>query len=549
MTAQPETPGSPAATPDSLPLIESLPPPAAPAPKPFPPPLIKTAPAERNAGDVRWIRLWAWTIGAAIVAITAWRIAALHLTPMPLFFDEAQYWDWSRRLSFGYFSKPPLLAWLIAAATGIFGHAEAAIRMASPVMHAVAAAFIGMAGYRLGGASPSGARLGGLAALVYISLPGVAVSSGIISTDAPLLACWAMALFGFWRAIETNQRQWWLLTGAAIGLGMMAKYIMALFALSAVLYLMLTPARRTSSGLAGPAAAIGIALLIVAPNIAWNVFNGFVTFSHTAANANLGGTLFNPAKMAEFVGAQFGVFGPITFAILVGLLVTARRWWRDERARFLIVFAAPPLLIMIAQSFISRAHANWAAPTYVAASLLVVAWADQARRWIVPAAIAIHLALQVPIAHFDVVVRAFGHDLSAKRDPFRRNRGWDDIGRQIAAHLAERPGSVLLADDRMPLVEMLYYANAPRVVKWNPNGLRRDHYDMSTSMRDLAGRDVLLMTKTPDATPVRPYFDSATPRGTVWTVTHPDGYVEYEIYWLKGYRGTAPSPQAAPLAQ
>jgi hypothetical protein len=134
-------------------------------------------------------------------------------------------------------------------------------------------------------------------------------------------------------------------------------------------------------------------------------------------------------------------------------------------------------------------------------------------------------------------MRAFHFDPPAKFDPFRRNRGWDDIGKAIEKRLAERPGAVLLTDDRMPLVEMLYYGHAARIVKWNPDGLKRDHYDLSTSMRDLVGRDVLLMTKTPGASDVRPYFDSITPLGTVWSVTHPDSAIEYEIYWLKGYRG------------
>jgi hypothetical protein len=33
-----------------------------------------------------------------------------------LFFDESQYWSWSRDLAFGYIYKPPLLAWIIGAA-------------------------------------------------------------------------------------------------------------------------------------------------------------------------------------------------------------------------------------------------------------------------------------------------------------------------------------------------------------------------------------------------------------------------------------------------
>src|SRR5262249_39585728 len=52
-------------------------------------------------------------------ALTLARIAALSGSVVDLFPDEAQYWAWSREWAFGYFSKPPLLAWVIAAATAI----------------------------------------------------------------------------------------------------------------------------------------------------------------------------------------------------------------------------------------------------------------------------------------------------------------------------------------------------------------------------------------------------------------------------------------------
>ena len=52
-----------------------------------------------------------------------------------LFFDEAQYWSWSRDLAFGYFSKPPLLAWLIAAVTHVCGDAEICVRSPRRSVH------------------------------------------------------------------------------------------------------------------------------------------------------------------------------------------------------------------------------------------------------------------------------------------------------------------------------------------------------------------------------------------------------------------------------
>ena len=56
-----------------------------------------------------------------IICFTALKIFAVYLTTFGLFGDEAQYWLWSKDLSFGYFSKPPLLSWFIALVTFLFG--------------------------------------------------------------------------------------------------------------------------------------------------------------------------------------------------------------------------------------------------------------------------------------------------------------------------------------------------------------------------------------------------------------------------------------------
>ena len=45
-----------------------------------------------------------------------------------LFVDEAQYWEWSRELAWGYYSKPPLLPVLIKLSAGIAGDGTAGIR-------------------------------------------------------------------------------------------------------------------------------------------------------------------------------------------------------------------------------------------------------------------------------------------------------------------------------------------------------------------------------------------------------------------------------------
>ena len=56
-----------------------------------------------------------------LLAIFLIKIMSILNSPLSLSVDEAQYWDWSNNLDLGYFSKPPLIAWLIASTTYFFG--------------------------------------------------------------------------------------------------------------------------------------------------------------------------------------------------------------------------------------------------------------------------------------------------------------------------------------------------------------------------------------------------------------------------------------------
>src|ERR1700730_5071179 len=43
--------------------------------------------------------------------------------------DEAQYWTWSQALDWGYYSKPPAIAWEIWLGTRLFGNTELGVRI------------------------------------------------------------------------------------------------------------------------------------------------------------------------------------------------------------------------------------------------------------------------------------------------------------------------------------------------------------------------------------------------------------------------------------
>jgi 4-amino-4-deoxy-L-arabinose transferase-like glycosyltransferase len=131
-------------------------------------------------------------IAGLAAAITALRLAALFVSPLALYPDEAQYWLWSRALHWGYVSKPPMIAWLIWATTRPLGDAEAFVRLGAPVLHGLAMFALGQAGLKL-----YGPRAGVLAAVLYGLMPAVQVSGLFMTTDAPLMTFMALSLWAY----------------------------------------------------------------------------------------------------------------------------------------------------------------------------------------------------------------------------------------------------------------------------------------------------------------------------------------------------------------
>ena len=126
-----------------------------------------------------------------VAAITALRVAALALNHTDLFVDESQYWLWARELEFGYYSKPPLIGWVIRLTTEL-GQSNSAfwVRLSAPLLHGVTAIFVGALTARF-----YDRRTADFAAMVYITLPLAAAGSVLISTDTIMLPFLVLALY------------------------------------------------------------------------------------------------------------------------------------------------------------------------------------------------------------------------------------------------------------------------------------------------------------------------------------------------------------------
>lgn len=444
-----------------------------------------------SAGDARY---WFYAVNT-VFFVTVLRLAWLAFGGTDLYPDEAQYWLWSLHPAFGYYSKPPVVAWLIVLTTRLFGDTEGAVRLAAPLLHFAAALVVFRIGEHL-----YDSRVGCWSALLYVTLPGVSASAALMSTDAPLLLCWAVALYAFVRAREPGGERWWWAVGAAAGVGLLSKYAMVYWLASALIYLLAFRDERRHLGRFG--LAVVLALSIYAPNFVWNALHGFVSYHHTSANAASHGALFNPSHLVEFVGSQFAVFGPIGFAALLVIIGAARRTLTSRPAALLAIFTLPTLAMMVVVSFVTHAEPNWAAPVYVSAAVLVTAWLVRGghRRWLI-AAVAIDVAIAVVAFAAHDVARAAGYSLPARYDVLHRLRGWRQLGVAVGGILARHPGALLLSDDREDMAVLMFYVHPHPfdALKWNGESHQiNDQFDLEADPKADIGRDFVLVTHHPE---------------------------------------------------
>jgi hypothetical protein len=469
-----------------------------------------------------------------IFALTLVRLVWIAAGTTDLYPDEAQYWLWSLTPDWGYYSKPPLVAWLIAGTTKLAGtDSEIAVRLSAPLLHFGTALMVYALAQRL-----YDVRTALWSSIAYATLPGVWVSSLIISTDAPLLFCWSIALYGFVRAREPQGEPWWWAVGAAAGAGLLAKYAMAYWLMSAFLFLAVYRDERRH--LVRFLGGVILALLIYLPNFLWNQSHRFVSYRHTEANAAFTGSLFHPDKFLSFFGSQFGVFGPIFFATLLLCAVLARRVLSSRREAMLAFFALPTLAMMLVVSFISRAEPNWSAPTYVSATVLVVAFLlAHSRRILILGSILLHVGVVVVAAGLKPAAHLIGHDLRGKYDPLHRLKGWHTLGNAVTQMMRETPGVYLLADDRELMAALVYYVRPHPIdgLKWNAMGGIHDQFDLTADPQRFVGKDFLMVSYRNSVDDIVACFEDA---GPIERITIPLGGGDsrtYRVQLLRGFKG------------
>ncbi len=474
---------------------------------------------------------------AILATLTLYRLITLWALDLGLYGDEAYYFTWSLEPAFGYFSKPPVVAWLIAGTSAILGDTVLGVKAGSLLLYPATALLLFGVGSRL-----YGPRAGAAAAAMFATLPGVFLGSLVINTDVPLLFFWALSMWLLLRALDRDRAREWMAVGAAVGLGLLSKYTMILFPACAGLYLLVSPAHRHLWARPGPYLALALAGLLFLPNLVWNARHGFVSFAHTAEVSELAGPLFHPDHLATFLAGQFAVFGPVAMAIYLWLAGGGGQGYRREPERFLLTLSLPFLAAIAVQALLARAYLNWAAPTYLGAAVLVTGWTLTRNSRLFMAALGLNIALGLSLYHYQPVAHAVGvKEIPRSLDPRSRIRGWQELARAVEPVLERHPGAALLAEDRFVLAELRFYLRPGAFGYWSPGGRIRDHYALTADIRSRQGEDFLLVTGRRDPERLAPHFRDMERVGSVRIRRGAGRVEEYRFFLVRGFRGYAPS--------
>jgi hypothetical protein len=313
--------------------------------------------------------------------------------------DEAEYWTWSRRLDWSYFSRGPATALIIRLGTTLAGSVSVALTgslmpaVRLPALCSGALAAWGM--FRLSSEISRRTRAGLIATLILPAVPLFRVGSLLMTSDTPLVCCWIWAAIWTYRGIVRNHLPSWGLAGLFVALGVSTKYTMLAFPAAVALFLLFKrPLRRTDVvGFGLLAASSGLGLI---PIVVWNAAHGWVGAAQLADRVGL--TTQTPwgrsAPLLAFLGGEAAVIGLWWLFGIPALAYALAHTWRGSVGRIatreqqskavpsntsdagvLFVLCLWTVIIgaCVVASLKGEKEANWSAPADVTV-IVVIAW-------------------------------------------------------------------------------------------------------------------------------------------------------------------------------
>ncbi len=388
-------------------------------------------------------------------------VIAIHLaTNNTLGFhtDELYYLACGRHPALGYVDFPPIVPLLARLETGLLGVSPWTLRLLPSLLGGFLTVLSALYVRRLGGSL----LLQGLALLAAIAAPFLLGTNWVFQTVTFDQVTWMVALYWFLCLVLDRRPRFWILLGITLGIGLEVKYTIIGLIVGIGAGVLLTPSLRMQLRTKYPWIAVGLALLIWAPNLAWQVGEGYPSLIYIT---NHRGGANGPLVYL----IEFGVY----FSFLIPLWLTGiASMFRSAFLRPIGIACAVPVLIFL---FVGKSYyAAGTIPIAMAAGLLAISRVER-RRLRVGLEIAVAVASVLEFATFFFLVvpvtppdRIHATKLDTINEVFADSVGWKDIANQVIAIYGDLPAS-----ERSHTIIISAYYGVPGAldVYGNPNAL------------------------------------------------------------------------------
>ena len=376
-----------------------------------------------------------------IFIILCIRIVSLYFSPLEVQGDEAQYWYWSTYFDWGYYSKPPLVAWTIGIFTSTFGNSIFILKLPSLLAHFLTSFVL----FNLSKAFNRNTEESLWLSITYLLFFAVSLSSNIISTDPFLLLFWSSSLLFFKICLNKKSIKNIILTSIFVALGFYAKYAMIYFFLCSIILILFTDNKKE---LIKSILIISFfVLILISPHLYWLYSTNWVTFIHTGDNFNWNASLYNFEQLINFIVSQFFISTPIILFIFIKQFAKTKKFIQSYS--FEISYSLPILVLITAQSFISRANANWSSVAFIGVSMIAVNILYKNYKKIFLLNTAIGLVVLILVSIFIIN--------PPNISPFNKLQGMKDAAKEIQFLDESLNTDYIVFDDRMNIAKFLYY--------------------------------------------------------------------------------------------
>jgi 4-amino-4-deoxy-L-arabinose transferase-like glycosyltransferase len=288
-------------------------------------------------------------------------------------------------LSPAYWERGPFVPWLIHLGTLFFGDTELGVRWPA----AVIACLTGFVVFYLARHWFT-AQVAFWSVVLFVIIPMYAWKLTFMTEATASIGLMALAMLAFCRAVEDDRIGWWLLGGAACGLGMLVSISNAWWLVGLLLYFVASPERRTRLREPDLWIMLIFASLFLAPIIWWwhgpqvadmrrSRFISDWPLSHA----------FSLNQGFHFIGLEIFYLCPLFFLLLVFVLwKLGRELWQEPRYGLLACLAIPGLVWQNFSAFFQEGSFELVPALFLPLVLLVgccairVVGDERRQRWI-----------------------------------------------------------------------------------------------------------------------------------------------------------------------